>query len=151
MAQIYCVRDFPFKTHYIHSSEQCMARTHSFLGLASDEITVLLSGGGGSFIIPWPETRWMEPRRHRLRGCCPLPLCWAPGINLIKLWSMELLVRRREKSFWALNTPRGNQDYLKGKHNGKKALVVTWETNWYLKTRVLFGGWNNLIQKMFLF
>lgn len=49
MAQIYCVRDFPFKTHYIHSSEQCMARPHSFLGLASDEIAVLLSCGGGYF------------------------------------------------------------------------------------------------------
>lgn len=60
MAQIYCVRDFPFKTHYIHSSEQCMARPHSFLGLASDKIAVLLSGGGGNggnFIIPRPE-RW---------------------------------------------------------------------------------------------
>lgn len=34
-----------------------MARPHSFLGLASDEIAVLLSGGGGSFIIPWPERR----------------------------------------------------------------------------------------------
>lgn len=32
---------------------------------------------------------------------------------------MDLLVRRREKSIWALNRPKGNQDYLKGRHNGK--------------------------------
>lgn len=59
MAQIYCVRDFPFKTHYVHSSEQCMAQPHSFLSLASDKIAVLLSGGGGggNFIIPRLE-RW---------------------------------------------------------------------------------------------
>lgn len=37
----------------------------------------------------------------------------------LKLRSVGLLVRRREKSSWALNTPKGNQDYLKGKHNGK--------------------------------
>lgn len=37
-----------------------MPQPHSFLGLASDKIAVLISGvggGGGNFIIPRPE-RW---------------------------------------------------------------------------------------------
>lgn len=60
MAQIYCVRDFPFKSHYIHCSEQWMAQLHSFWGLASDEITALLSSRGDGFIIPWWESQRLE-------------------------------------------------------------------------------------------
>lgn len=37
----------------------------------------------------------------------------------LKLRSAGLLVRRRKKSFWALNTTKGNQECLKGKHNRK--------------------------------
>lgn len=37
----------------------------------------------------------------------------------LKLRTTGLLVRTRQKSLWALNTPQGNLEYLKGKHNGK--------------------------------
>lgn len=44
-----------------------------FGGLESDEIAVLLWGGGGSVIIPWPGSLWLEPCRQNL--CYLLPLC----------------------------------------------------------------------------
>lgn len=92
------------------------SRIH-FWGLASDEIAVLLSGGGGSFIIPWPESWRLGPRWQKL--CCLLPLSTEPHEAVcLKLHSVALL-GRTEKSFWGLNTPKGEQKCLEGKHKGK--------------------------------
>lgn len=146
MAQIYCVRDFPFKTHYIHGSEQCMAQPHSFLGLASDKIAVLLSGGG-NFIIPRLERWWWNCVGKSSAVCWPSPLCWATSIGVIKASVSE--AAGQEKRI-LLKKPKGNQDYLQGKENGKsfgsdkrKKLILAEEH--------VFQRWNNRDEKMFLF
>lgn len=54
MVQIYCVRGFPFKSHYSHSSEQATAASHSFQLWHPAELLWLLQNRvwrGDDFII----------------------------------------------------------------------------------------------------
>lgn len=136
MAQIYCVRDFPFKTHYIHGSEQCMAQPHSFLGLASDKIAVLLSGGG-NFIIPRLERWWWNCVGKSSAVCWPSPLCWATSIGVIKASVSEAAGQEKRKIL--LKNLKETRIIFKGKKMGK-ALVATREKNWYLQKSMFFKG-----------
>lgn len=117
MAQIYCVRDFPFKTHYIRSSEQCMAQPHSFWG-------------SGIWWNCCSALGWWWQCYHSLAwepvvGTMPAkPLLLAAPLHRAKcfIWSFMLWLcwfGRGEKSFWALNAPEGNQEWLEGKCSGK--------------------------------
>ena len=54
MVQIYCVRGFPFKSHYTHSSALGMARLHPFQFWHSTELLLQLhtkDWRGDKFII----------------------------------------------------------------------------------------------------
>lgn len=49
--------------------------------------------------------------------CCPSPLCRATGIGVTKA-SVDEVAGQEERKI-LLKTPKGNQDYLQGKDNGK--------------------------------
>lgn len=118
MAQIYCVRDFPFKTHYIHSSERCMAQPHSFLG--SGIRWNCCSAVGWWWQFYHSSARELEVGTVLAKTLLSAALSTEPcRVVCLKLHPVALLVRRREKYFWALNIPKGKQKCLEGKHKGK--------------------------------